>query len=41
MGNYEPTTFFILENEELGTWWVGKKKMELDAMDFPARRSVS
>ena len=41
MGNYEPTTFFILENGELGTWWVGKKKMELDAMDFPTRRSVS
>ena len=41
MGNYEPTTFFILENEELGTWWVGKSKIELDAMDFPTRRSVS
>ena len=41
MGNYEPTTFFILENGELGTWWVGKTKMELDAMDFPTRRSVS
>jgi len=41
MGNYEPTTFFILENEELGTWWVGKTKIEIDAMDFPTRRSVS
>jgi len=41
MGNYEPTTFFILENGELGTYWVGKMKMELDAMDFPTRRSVS
>ena len=41
MGNYEPTTFFILENGELGTWWVGKTKIEIDAMDFPTRRSVS
>jgi len=41
MGNYKPTTFFILENEELGTWWVGKTKIEIDAMDFPTRRSVS
>jgi len=41
MSNYEPTTFFILENEEIGTWWVGKSKITLDAMDFPTRRSVS
>lgn len=26
-----PTSFFILDNEELGTFWVGKSKMKLDS----------
>ena len=34
MGDYDPTIFFILENEELGTWWVGQTKMKLDKDGF-------
>jgi hypothetical protein len=29
-----PTTFFILENEQLGTFWVGQAKMRLDECGF-------
>lgn len=39
--DYTPTTFFILENEDLGWWWVGKTKMELDASGFPKCRSMT
>jgi hypothetical protein len=38
---YTPTTFFILENEDLGWWWVGKTGMKLDTNGFPVHRSVS
>lgn len=39
--DYTPTTFFILENEDLGWWWVGKTKMKIDANGFPICRSIS
>lgn len=39
--DYTPTTFFILENEDLGWWWVGKTGMKLDTNGFPVHRSVS
>lgn len=29
--DYHPTSFFILDNKELGTFWVGKAKMKLDS----------
>jgi len=29
--DHHPTSFFILDNEELGTFWVGQAKMRLDA----------
>jgi hypothetical protein len=41
MGDYDPTIFFILENEELGTWWVGQTKMRLDKDGFQTCRPIS
>ena len=41
MGDYDPTIFFILENEELGTWWVGQTKMRLDKDGFQICRPIS
>ena len=41
MGDYDPTIFFILENEELGTWWVGQTKMRLDMDGFQKCRPIS
>ena len=29
-----PTSFFILENEELGQFWIGQMKMKLDECGF-------
>jgi hypothetical protein len=29
--DHHPTSFFILDNEELGTYWIGQAKMILDA----------
>jgi dsDNA-binding SOS-regulon protein len=29
--SHHPTSFFILDNEELGTCWIGQAKMTLDA----------
>jgi hypothetical protein len=31
MDHRHPTSFFILDNEELGTFWIGQTKMRLDA----------
>ena len=31
MDHRHPTSFFILDNEELGTCWIGQAKMRLDA----------
>ena len=41
MGDYEPTIFFILENGELGTWWVSQTKMRLDNDGFQTCRPVT
>ena len=41
MGDYDPTIFFILENDELGTWWVGQTKMRLDKDGFQTCRPIS
>tara|TARA_B110000285_G_scaffold170219_1_gene190471 strand:+ start:291 stop:920 length:630 start_codon:yes stop_codon:yes gene_type:complete len=38
---YTPTTFFILENEDLGWWWVGKSKIKLNEDGYPSCRSMS
>ena len=32
--DHHPTSFFILENEKLGTFWVGQAKMRLDEFGF-------
>jgi len=32
--DFHPTSFFILENETLGTFWVGQAKMRLDECGF-------
>lgn len=32
--DFHPTSFFILENEKLGTFWVGQTKMRLDECGF-------
>ena len=32
--DHHPTSFFILENETLGTFWVGQAKMRLDECGF-------
>ena len=32
--DHHPTSFFILENEQLGTFWVGKAQMELDECGY-------
>jgi hypothetical protein len=32
--DHHPTSFFILENEKLGTFWVGQAKMRLDECGF-------
>ena len=34
-------TIFILENEFLGTWWVGKSIVKTDTYGFPIHRSVT
>ena len=39
--DYTPTTFFILENEDLGWWWVGKTKIKLNGDGYPSCKSMS
>jgi hypothetical protein len=41
MDHYYPTSFFILDNEELGTFWVGKIKMKLDSSGRSLLPSIS
>ena len=38
---HQPTIFYILENETLGTWWVGKMKSTLDGCGMPPYRSIT
>ena len=39
--DHHPTSFFILDNEELGTFWVGKIKMKLDSSGRSLLPSIS
>ena len=39
--NHHPTSFFILENEQLGTFWVGKAQMELDECGYSLLPAVT
>ena len=34
-------TIFILENEKLGTWWVGKSTLKMNTNGFPIHRSLT
>ena len=38
---HQPTIFYILENETLGTWWVGKMESTLDGCGICPYRSIS
>jgi group I intron endonuclease len=37
----QPTIFYILENQTLGTWWVGKMESTLDGCGMPPYRSIT
>ena len=39
--DHHPTSFFILENEQLGTFWVGQVKMRLDENGFSLLPAVT
>ena len=39
--SHRPTIFYILENETLGTWWVGKMESTLDGCGMPQYRSIT
>jgi group I intron endonuclease len=39
--DHHPTSFFILENEQLGTFWVGKAQMELDECGYSLLPAVT
>jgi hypothetical protein len=38
---HRPTIFYILENQTLGTWWVGKIESTLDGCGMSQYRSIS
>jgi hypothetical protein len=38
---HQPTIFYILENQTLGTWWVGKMESTLDGCGMPPYRSIT
>ncbi len=38
---HQPTIFYILENETLGTWWVGKMESTLDGYGMCPYRSIT
>jgi len=38
---HQPTIFYILENETLGTWWVGKMEPTLDGYGMCPYRSIT
>src|SRR6056300_1966120 len=38
---HQPTIFYVLENETLGTWWVGKMTSTLDGCGMPPYRSIT
>jgi hypothetical protein len=39
--SHRPTIFYILENQTLGTWWVGKMESTLDGYGMPPYRSIT
>jgi group I intron endonuclease len=39
--SHRPTIFYILENQTLGTWWVGKMESTLDGCGMPPYRSIT
>jgi len=39
--SHQPTIFYILENETLGTWWVGKMESTLDGYGMCPYRSIT
>ena len=38
---HQPTIFYILENQTLGSWWVGKMESTLDGCGMSQYRSIS
>jgi hypothetical protein len=38
---HQPTIFYILENETLGTWWVGRMESTLDGYGMSPYRSIT
>jgi len=38
---HQPTIFYILENETLGTWWVGRMESTLDGYGISPYRSIT
>ena len=38
---HKPTIFYILENQTLGSWWVGKMESTLDGCGISQYRSIS
>jgi group I intron endonuclease len=38
---HQPTIFYILENQTLGTWWIGKIESTLDGYGMPPYRSIT
>jgi len=39
--NYIPTTFFILENPELSSWWVSRSELKSNCYGEPLNRSLT
>jgi hypothetical protein len=38
---HKPTIFYILENQTLGSWWIGKMESTLDGYGMPPCRSIT
>ena len=38
---HQPTIFYILENQTLGSWWIGKMESTLDGYGMPPYRSIT
>jgi len=39
--SHRPTIFYILENQTLGSWWIGKMESTLDGYGMPPYRSIT
>jgi len=39
--SYEPTTFFIIENQELDSWWVGQGLIHFNDDGVPSNRTLT